>query len=378
VERQMIEDNFELEFEADPNDAIYNASHWKLMWMRFRKHKLAMIGVVIVIFMYTLALFAEFIAPNDPNFTSSQYSYRPPQRIRIIDSEKNWHWPFVSGLKQARDPVTLRLNYVEDTSVRVPISLFVRGSEYTAWGRVEGNLHLFGTKDGPWFPLGTDRLGRCILSRIIYGARISTTIGLVGVLLSFVFGLILGGSSGFYGGAVDIVVQRITEFLSSMPQIPLWMALSAALPANLPPLQMYFGITIILSLFAWTGLARVVRGKFLSLRQEDFVMAATLSGTSNAKIIRRHLIPTFTSHIIAQITLSIPAMIIGETSLSFIGVGLRPPTISWGVLLREAQNLRTISQAPWLLIPGLFIIATVLAFNFMGDGLRDAADPYSQ
>jgi peptide/nickel transport system permease protein len=326
-----------------------------------------------------LAILVEFMAPNDPRSTSKDHLFVPPQWVRFLDVDGRFHLrPFVYGLKQTRDPVTLRTMFAEDTGQVLPIKLLVRGTPYKLWGLIPGSRHLIGVEDGRWYPLGSDRLGRCILSRIIYGARISSTIGLIGVFLSFFLGLILGGLSGYFGGATDIVVQRIIEFLRSIPTIPLWMALSAALPPHWGPIKIYFGITVILSLFGWTGLARVVRGRFLSIRNEDYVVAASLSGSSQLKIIVIHMIPAFLSHIIASITLAIPGMIIGETALSFLGLGLRPPIISWGVLLQEAQNLQTVAHAPWLLSPVLFIVVTVLAFNFMGDGIRDAADPYSR
>jgi peptide/nickel transport system permease protein len=359
-------------------EQLYSASQWKLMWWRFRKHKLALVGGIVIGLMYFVALFVELLAPNDPHETDSQYAYAPPQAVHMVDQRGRFFGElFFYALEQTRDPVTLRLKYTADPERRIAIRLFSRGPAYRLWGIIESDLHLLAATEGAWFPLGSDRMGRCILSRIIYGARISTSIGLLGVLLSFFLGLILGGFSGYLGGAVDNIVQRTIEFFNSIPKIPLWMALSAALPAHWAPIKVYFGITIILSFFGWTGLARVVRGKILSLRGEDFVVASELTGASHFKIIRVHLIPSFLSHIIASITLAIPAMIIGETSLSFLGIGLRPPVISWGVLLQEAQNLETIAVAPWLLTPVLFVIATVLAFNFLGDGLRDAADPYS-
>jgi len=363
--------------ETTVEEKIYLASQWQLIWWRFRRHKLAIMSGIILIIIYLLAIFCEFISPYDPNKYDIRYTYAPPQIIHIFRDGRLVR-PFVYGYKIELDQQTLRRVYRADPSQIYPVDFLVRGDPYKFWGRWESNVHLIGVKDGTIFLLGTDRMGRDMFSRILYGARISTSIGLIGVFLSFVLGLIIGGFSGYYGGIFDNFVQRAIEFIRSIPTIPLWMALSAALPPHWPPIRVYFGITIILSLIGWTGLARVVRSRFLSLREEDFVMAARLVGASEWRIIMRHMVPSFMSYIIANITLSIPGMILGETSLSFLGLGLRPPTISWGVLLQEAQNVRTVALSPWLLLPGVFVIITVLAFNFLGDGLRDAADPYAR
>jgi peptide/nickel transport system permease protein len=357
-------------------EKIFVASQWRLMWIHFKRHKLGIIGSAIVILLYLMALLHGFIAPYE-KLERSEYVYMPPQRIVFSDGNGFSLRPHVYGINAELDSATFSRTFEEDRSILYPISFLTRGSEYSFLGLFDWDVHLFGVSEGGYISLlGTDNLGRDVFSRILYGAAISLSIGLMGVLSSFVLGAILGGVSGFYGGATDAVIQRIIVFLISMPTLPLWMALSAAVPTDWPALRVYFAITLILSLRGWTGLARVVRGKLLELREEDFVMAARLAGSSDWRIITRHLLPAFMSYLIVSMTLSIPNMIMGETALSFIGLGLRPPVVSWGVLLQQAQNVRTVALHPWLMIPGLFVIITVLSFNFMGDGLRDAADPY--
>ncbi|MBI5304453.1 MAG: ABC transporter permease [Chloroflexi bacterium] len=353
---------------------IFIATQWTLMWRKFRKHKLAMLGTAVVALFYLVAIFCEFIAPQDPLKRTTDYIYVPPQGIHLIGSRGVG--PFVYGLKQEEDPVTWRKTYKEDPSLENPLTFFVKGDKYSMWGLIESDIHLFGTQQGQFFLLGTDDSGRDVFSRVVYGIRISMSIGLVGVMFTFILGSVLGAISGYYGGVVDFVIQRIIEFILSMPAIPLWMTLSAALPKEWAPTEIYFAISIILSLIGWCGLARVVRGKMLEMREEDYIAASKLAGASDAWIIFDHMLPGFISYLIVNITLSIPAMILAETSLSFLGVGLRPPAISLGVLLQQAQNVRTIALHPWLMVPGIFIFVVVLAFNFMGDGLRDAADPY--
>jgi peptide/nickel transport system permease protein len=306
----------------------------------------------------------------------------PPTKIHIFDAEGRIHLPFVYKIDRTMDPETYRNLYSEDTTTRYPIRFLVRGREYEMWDLFKMDLHLFSLPvpqdEQGLFLLGADRLGRDLFSRMCYGARISLSVGLVGVLLSLTLGIVLGGISGYYGGRVDTAIQRVIEFIRTMPSIPLWMALSAAVPKDWPIVRVYFGITVLLSLISWTGMARVVRGRFLAMREEDFVLAARLAGSGEMRIILRHMLPSFLSYIIASLTLSIPAMILSETGLSYLGLGLRPPAISWGVLLREAQNLRSLALVPWVLLPALAVVLTVMAFNFVGDGLRDAADPYAR
>ncbi|MEJ2555359.1 MAG: ABC transporter permease [Anaerolineae bacterium] len=363
-------------------EKIYVASYWKLMWWRFRKHKMAIISSVILGIFYLVALFCEFVAPYDPEQYFIQYKLAPPSKIHILDAEGRLHMPFVYKIKQDKDPETQRNIYTEDTETQYPIQFFVHGPEYKLWGRWTMNLHFFGLpvpqEEQGVFLMGADRLGRDVFSRTCFGARLSLSIGLVGVLLSLSVGVVLGGISGYYGGTLDILIQRVIEFIRTIPSIPLWMALSAALPTNWPIVRMYFAITIILSLIGWTWMARVVRGRFLAMREEDFVLAARLVGSGEIRIILRHMLPSFLSYIIASLTLAIPNMILAETGLSYIGLGLRAPAISWGVLLREAQNVRSLVLAPWVLTPALAVIVAILAFNFVGDGLRDAADPYAR
>ncbi len=381
-ERQILDEAIEREVVGVDEERLYVASQWQLIWWKFRRHKMAMAGGVILILFYLVAIFAEFVAPYDPEAYFASFKLAPPTPIRIFDTEGKLHRPFIYRRDRQRDEETLRNYYVDDINVRYPVKLFVKGIPYKLWGVFESDVHLFGIEvpreEQGVFLAGADRLGRDLFSRLCYGARISLSIGLIGVLLSLVLGIILGGVSGYYGGRIDTIIQRVIEFVRTIPNIPLWMALSAALPADWPVVRLYFGITIILSLIGWTGMARVVRGRFLALRSEDFVLAARLSGSSEIRIILRHMVPSFLSYIIASLTIAIPGTILGETGLSFIGLGLRAPAISWGVLLQEASNVRSLAQAPWVFAPAVTVVLTVFAFNFLGDGLRDAADPYAR
>ncbi len=362
---------------ADAAAELYTASQWRLMWRRFRKHRLAVWAGALVIALYLLAAACEFLAPYSLEHRDAAVALAPPQRIRFFADDGLHLRPFVYGLRGVRDRVTLGKTYVEDRSRRHPLRVFTRGEPYRLWGLIPADRHLLGVDDGgTLLLLGADSLGRDVLSRVLYGARVSLTVGLLGVAMSFVLGLAIGAASGYFGGWTDHVIQRLIEILRSFPAIPLWMALSAALPAWWSPLAVYFGITVLLSFVGWTGLAREVRGKILALREEDFAVAAMLAGAGRWRIMWRHLLPSFMSHIIVSLTLAVPGMILGETALSFLGLGLRPPVTSWGVLLKEAQNVQAVAFHPWLLAPVVFVVLTVLAFNFLGDGLRDAADPY--
>lgn len=361
------------------DERYYMASQWRLMWWRFRRHRLAVLSLAVVGALYLMALFAPFLAPYLVDQRKAQYTQAPPQRLYFRDDAGRFSLrPFVYGMTRKIDPVTLRRTYTEDRTQKYPLHFFVPAEPYKFFGFIPAKTHLFGVGAvGTIFLLGTDDLGRDLFSRSIYGSQLSLSIGLVGVTLSLFLGIALGGISGFYGGTVDLVIQRVIEMLRSFPSIPLWLALSASLPPHWSILKVYFGITVILSLLGWTDVARVVRGKLLSLREEDFTMAARLSGVREWAIITRHLLPAFMSQLIVIVSLAIPGMILAETALSFLGLGLRPPVVSWGVLLQAAQNVRTVALQPWLLTPVALVIVTVLAFNFLGDGLRDAADPYS-
>ena len=359
------------------NTTTATYSQHQLIWRRFKKHRAGVIGGCVVIFLYICVFLGEFLAPHDPAQRYYNYVHLPAQRIHIF-SQDGIHWPFVYGIKKSFDLQTGIKTYTEDASVRYPVYPFVRGAQYTFYGLFTTDIHLFGTgKDNPMFLLGTDRFGRDMLSRIIAGGRISLTIGLLAVFISLTLGSTLGVISGYYGGNIDNIIQRIIELIFAFPSIPILMALSAILPPEWPSHLVFMGIVTVLALVGWGGLAREIRGKTLSIRESDFVLAARVAGAKDRRIIFRHLLPSMFSHIIVIATLAIPGFILGESTLSFLGLGIKPPMTSWGLLLSDAMNIHSLSLYPWLLIPGVCIIIAVLAFNFLGDGLRDAADPYS-
>ena len=358
-------------------EKYYMAGQWKLMWWRFRRHRPAVVSALFLAFIYFTTIISEWVAPYDLQTRNIKYIFAPPQGVHLFHDGK-FVGPFVYDLTISRDMDTLQRVYKPDTTKPQPLRFFCSGEKYEFWNLIEGSFHLVcPAEGGTFFLAGTDRLGRDMFSRIVYAARISLTIGLIGIALSFTLALILGGLAGYYGGWVDLVVQRLTEILKSFPHLPLWLALSAALPVTWSPLLIYFGITLILALLDWPSLGRAVRGKLLSLREEDYAAAALMMGATPARIIGRHLLPGFMSHLIASATLSIPSMILAETALSFLGLGLRPPITSWGVLLNEATDINVVAVNWWLMLPVAPVILVILAYQFLGDGMRDAADPYA-
>ena len=390
LEAQPIKTEFSAAPESKPTAAkpdFSSQSQWQLIRRRFAKHKAAGIALNIIILLYFGALCAEFFAPYASDWKNTDHIYAPPQIPRYSFTH-GWH---VQSIELNYHPVTLSKIYVVRPDIVIPLGFFARGDPYKLWGLIPLQRHFFGVdhaeyreiNEGRNLPapvfnfLGADRYGRDILSRLIHGARVSLSIGLVAIGMTFLLGIVIGGISGYCGGKIDLLIQRIIEVINSFPHLPLWLAIGAVLPPDWPPLRTYFAITIVLSLLTWTGLARVVRGKILSLREEDYAVAARLLGASHSRILFRHLVPAFTSHIIVVLTLSVPTMILGETALSFLGLGLRPPVVSWGVMMQDCLNLQVLNNYPWMLMPVCMTVVTVLSFNFLGDGLRDAADPYS-
>jgi peptide/nickel transport system permease protein len=361
---------------TEEQSRVYQASQMRLMWWKFKKHRLALYSLYFLGFLYAVIAIVELLAPYNLHTRNVDFIHSPPQGVHLFH-DGNFVGPFVYGRTMTLDMDTLRRIYTDDVNRVEPIRFFCSGDTYRFWGLFEANKHLVcPAEGGEMFLLGSDRLGRDVLSRILYGARISLTIGLLGITMSFVLGIVIGGLAGYHGGVFDLIVQRVIEVLQSIPSIPLWMALAAIMPVTWSPILIYLGITAILGLLDWTGLARAVRSKLLALREEDYVLAAQLMGAGSSRVIGRHLVPGFMSHLIATATMSIPGMILGETALSFLGLGLRPPITSWGILLTEARSVSVIAFYPWLLFPTVPVILVILAFNFLGDGLRDAADPY--
>jgi peptide/nickel transport system permease protein len=369
-------DAYSIEALSQEQEKYYLASQWMMMWWRLKRHRLAVASGIVLALFYLSVVISEALSPYNLHSRHTEFLFAPPQGVHLFH-EGEFIGPFVYGLDYRLNMENLKREYTSNPEKIEQVRFFCSGDSYSFWGLFDNDFHFFcPDKDGTLFLFGTDRLGRDIFSRIIYGGRISLTIGLIGITISFVIGLTLGGLAGYYGGWVDNIVQRLIEIIRSFPELPLWMALSAALPVTWSPVGVFLGITVILGLIDWTGLARAVRSKLLALREEDFCTAAVLMGARPKRVIARHLLPNFMSHLIASATLSIPAMILGETALSYLGLGLRPPITSWGVLLNEAQNINAVALYPWLMLPVLPVIIAVLAFNFLGDGLRDAADPY--
>jgi len=369
-------DPYSIEKMTPEQERVFRASQLRLTWWKFKRHKLAVVSAVFLLALYFIIMIVEILAPYNLHTRHVDFIHAPPQRVRLFH-DGSFVGPFVYGRDMTLDMDTLKRNYADNPNKVEKLRFFCSGDTYKFWGLVESNFHVVcPAQGGQFFLMGSDRLGRDVFSRILYGARVSLTIGLFGVAVSFVLGIVIGGLAGYHGGWFDLIVQRIIEVLQSIPSIPLWMALAAIMPVTWSPMLIYLGITAILGLLDWTGLARAVRSKLLSLREEDYVLAAQLMGARSSRIIGRHLVPGFMSHLIATATLAIPGMILGETALSFLGLGLRAPITSWGILLTEARSVSVIAFYPWLMFPVIPVIFVILAFNFLGDGLRDAADPY--
>ncbi|WP_033372549.1 ABC transporter permease [Glaciibacter superstes] len=352
------------------------ASQSQLIRRRYKSNPMAMFGLYLLCLIYFTAIFAGFLAPHSASSTSADHAYQPPQAVHFTLEDGF----FIHPTESSTDIETLQRVFVEDPDVKIPLTFFATGDEYQLLGFIPADVHFFGTVDPDQrlYLLGADRAGADLLSLILYGGQISLSLGLIGVAVSLVLGIVIGGISGYFGGLTDTIIQRVIEFIMSIPTLPLWLGLAAAIPPRWGITETYFAITMILSLLGWTGMARVIRGRVLQSRGEDYILAAKLDGASHGRIILRHMMPSFVSHIIASMSLAVPAMILAETSLSFLGLGLRAPAISWGVLLQDSQNLQVVANAPWLLMPALAVVLTVIAFNFVGDGLRDAADPYGK
>ena len=364
---------------AEAGETFYTASQWQLMWWKFRKHRAALFAIVVLVLLYSGAIFADLFVPYTTNERFGTWEICPPAKIHFRDASGKWVRPFVYKLGRQVNPETFRVEFIEDTSETYPLRFFVPAEPRKMLGVFTQNWRLFGIDSAqPVFLFGSDYLGRDVFSRTLYGSRISMFIGFGGVILTFALGVTLGGVAGYLGGTVDEVIMRVVDFMVATPSIPLWMGLAAAIPRDWPVVRTYFAITIILSVLGWGGLARAVRGKLLSLREEDFIMAARVYGASPSRLIGRYMLPNFMSYLLVNITLAVPYTILGETSLSFLGLGIQPPAVSWGTLLKDAQQLTVVAQRPWQMIPGIFVVLTVLMFNFIGDGLRDAADPYSR
>jgi peptide/nickel transport system permease protein len=369
-------DPYSVERMTPEQERVFRASQLRLTWWKFKRHKLAVVSAVFLLALYFIITIVEILAPYNLHTRNVDFIHAPPQRVRLFH-DGNFVGPFVYGRDMTLDMDTLKRNYADNPAKIEKLRFFCSGDKYQFWGLFDGSFHLVcPAEGGQLYLMGSDRLGRDVFSRVLYGARVSLTIGLFGVVVSFVLGIVIGGLAGYHGGWFDLIVQRIIEVLQSIPSIPLWMALAAIMPVTWSPMLIYLGITAILGLLDWTGLARAVRSKLLSLREEDYVLAAQLMGARSSRIIGRHLVPGFMSHLIATATLAIPGMILGETALSFLGLGLRAPITSWGILLTEARSVSVIAFYPWLMFPVIPVILVILAFNFLGDGLRDAADPY--